>query len=135
MKVSIPCSVTYIYYFHSIHAVPPDSPTELVVSHIGNSSISINWNNGFDGYSPLVGVNISYASDRYPQDGTTELALPLDTAATLSNLHPYSNYYITVSLTNAVGLTSNPSIITVATLSLSEFESPVLECCHSYHLI
>ena len=127
--------LSHIYDLHSIHTVPPNSPTGLFNSYVDNSSISINWTNGFDGYSPLVGINISYTSDRYPQDGTTERALPLGTAATLSNLHPYSNYYINVSLTNAVGLTSNPSNISVATLSLSESESHVLECCHSYHLI
>lgn len=102
--------------------VPPNSPSDLTASEVSNSSISVRWTNGFDGYSPLVNVSISYSVDRYPQDGIHVQSLPLITSATLSGLHPYSNYSINVSLTNAVGLTSNPSNIVVTTLSLSEFQ-------------
>ena len=102
--------------------VPPSPPSGLNAFAVDKSSISIRWTNGFDGYSPLVFVNISYSVNRYPQDGISVLSLPLITSANLSGLYPYSSYSIAVKLTNAVNLTSNPSNIVVTTLSLSEFQ-------------
>ena len=100
--------------------VPPDSPSNLTVTYTGNSSISLSWSVGFDGYSNLSSVVINYEVDRYPQDGTRSQTFPMGTSATLTGLHPYSNYTIHVRLTNALGLASNPINITSNTISLSE---------------
>ena len=100
--------------------VPPDSPSNLVVTYTDNSSISLSWSVGFDGYSNLSSVVISYEVDRYPQDGTRSQTFSMGTSATLTGLYPYSNYTIHVRLTNAVGLVSNPTNITSTTMSLSE---------------
>eukprot|EP00731_Ephydatia_muelleri_P009460 Em0005g46a len=98
--------------------VPPDPPSNVMVTSVGNSSLSLSWTNGFDGFSPLSNVVISYEVDRYPQEGTQAQTFPMGTSATLVGLHPYSNYTLHVSLTNAVGFISNPTNITVTTLSL-----------------
>ncbi|KAL5494527.1 hypothetical protein EMCRGX_G015879 [Ephydatia muelleri] len=98
--------------------VPPDPPSNVMVTSVGNSSLSLSWTNGFDGFSPLSNVVISYEVDRYPQEETQAQTFPMGTSATLVGLHPYSNYTLHVSLTNAVGFISNPTNITVTTLSL-----------------
>eukprot|EP00731_Ephydatia_muelleri_P009428 Em0005g14a len=98
--------------------VPSDPPSNVMVTSVGNSSLSLSWTNGFDGFSPLSNVVISYEVDRYPQEGTQAQTFPMETSATLVDLHPYSNYTLHVSLTNAVGFISNPTNITVTTLSL-----------------
>ncbi|KAL5494525.1 hypothetical protein EMCRGX_G015877 [Ephydatia muelleri] len=98
--------------------VPPDPPSNVMVTSVGNSSLSLSWTNGFDGFSPLSNVVISYEVDRYPQEGTQAQTFPMGTSATLFGLHPYSNYTLHVSVTNAVGFISNPTNITVTTLSL-----------------
>ncbi|KAL5494513.1 hypothetical protein EMCRGX_G015863 [Ephydatia muelleri] len=98
--------------------VPPDPPSNVMVTSVGNSSLSLSWTNGFDGFSPLSNVVISYEVDRYSQEGTQAQTFPMGTSATLVGLHPYSNYTLHVSLTNAVGFISNPTNITVTTLSL-----------------
>eukprot|EP00731_Ephydatia_muelleri_P009435 Em0005g21a len=98
--------------------VPPDPPSNVMVTSVGNSSLSLSWTNGFNGFSPLSNVVISYEVDRYPQKGTQAQTFPMGTSATLVGLHPYSNYTLHVSLTNAVGFISNPTNITVTTLSL-----------------
>ena len=103
------CQFTHLC---SSSPVPPDSPSSLVVEYTGNSSISLSWSVGFDGYSNLPSVVISYEVDRYPQDGTRSQTFPMGTSATLTGLYPYSNYTIHVRLTNAVGLVSNPTNIT-----------------------
>ena len=100
--------------------VPSDSPSNLAVTYMGNSSIFLSWSVGFDGYSNLSSVVISYEVDRYPQDGTRSQTFVMGTSATLTGLYPYSNYTIHVRLTNAVGLVSNPTNITSTTISLSE---------------
>eukprot|EP00731_Ephydatia_muelleri_P009429 Em0005g15a len=97
---------------------PPDPPSNVMVTSVGNSSLSLSWTNGFDGFSPLSNVVISYEVDRYPQEETQAQTFPMGTSATLVGLHPYSNYTLHVSLTNAVGFISNPTNITVTTLSL-----------------
>eukprot|EP00731_Ephydatia_muelleri_P009426 Em0005g12a len=98
--------------------VPPDPPTNVMVTSVGNSSLSLSWTNGFDGFSPPSNVVISYEVDRYPQEGTQAQTFPMGTSATLVGLHPYSNYTLHVSLTNAVGFISNPTNITATILSL-----------------
>eukprot|EP00731_Ephydatia_muelleri_P009431 Em0005g17a len=98
--------------------VPPDPPTNVMVTSVGNSSLSLSWTNGFNGFSPLSNVVISYEVDRYPQEGTQAQTFPMGTSATLVGLHPYSNYTLHVSLTNAVGFISNPTNITATILSL-----------------
>eukprot|EP00731_Ephydatia_muelleri_P009424 Em0005g10a len=98
--------------------VPLDPPSNVMVTSVGNSSLSLSWTNGFDGFSPLSNVVISYEVDRYPQEGTQAQTFPMGTSATLVGLHPYSNYTLHVSLTNAVGFISNPTNITTTTLSL-----------------
>ena len=110
----------HLWSFLPSSPVPPDPPSNVMVTSVGNSSLSLSWTNGFDGFSPLSNVVISYEVDRYPQEGTQAQTFPMGTSATLVGLHPYSNYTLHVSLTNAVGLISNPTNITVTTLSLSK---------------
>ena len=100
--------------------VPPDPPSNLMVTSVGNSSISLSWTNGSNGYSPFSNVTISYEVDRYPEDGTRAQTFPMGTSAVLVGLHPYSNYTIHVTLSNVVGFTSNPTNTTATTLSLSK---------------
>ena len=110
----------HVWSFLPSSPVPPDPPSNVMVTSVGNSSLSLSWTNRFDGFSPLSNVVISYEVDRYPQEGTQAQTFPMGTSATLVGLHPYSNYTLHVSLTNAVGFISNPTNITVTTLSLSK---------------
>ena len=110
----------HVWSFLPSSPVPPDPPSNVMVPSVGNSSLSLSWTNGFDGFSPLSNVVISYEVDRYSQEGTQAQTFPMGTSATLVGLHPYSNYTLHVSLTNAVGLTGNPTNITVTILSLSK---------------
>ena len=110
----------HVWSFLPSSPVPPDSPSNVMVTSVGNSSLSLSWTNGFDGFSPFSNVVISYEVDRYPQEGTQAQTFPMGTSATLVGLHPYSNYTLHVSLTNAVGFISNPTNINVTTLSLSK---------------
>ena len=100
--------------------VPPDTPSNLVVTNAASSSISLSWTNGFNGYSPLVSVLISYEVDRYPQEGTRNQTFPFETTATLIGLHSNSSYTIHVRLVNAAGLISNPANITQKTVLFSK---------------
>eukprot|EP00731_Ephydatia_muelleri_P009423 Em0005g9a len=100
-------------------AVPLDPPSNVMVTSVGNSSLSLSWTNGFDGFSPFSNVVISYEVDRYPQEGTQAQTFPMGTSATLVGLHPYSNYTLHVRLVNAAGVISRPANITVPTVSLT----------------
>ena len=114
------CHTSYGIYPIPSSPVPPDPPSNVMVTSVGNSSLSLSWTNGFDGFSPLSIVVISYEVDRYPQEGTQAQNFSMGTSATLVGLHPYSNYTLHVSLTNAVGFISNPTYLTAITASLSK---------------
>lgn len=129
--ILLPLFQPFISILYAFCTVPPSPPYGLNAFAVDNSSISLEGTNEFNGYSSLVFVVISYSVDRYPEDGISVLTLSLNSSnsicrlhclPTLSGLHPYSNYSINVSLTNAVGLTSDSSNIVVTTLSLSEFQ-------------
>ena len=99
--------------------MPPAPPSNIVVTNQSAMSISLSWNTGFNGNSPLENVNITYCSSNYPNEGTQYLLLPLVYSATLSGLHPNANYSIRITLVNTIGLISAPVTIATSTLSLS----------------
>lgn len=100
--------------------MPPDPPSNITITNKNATSISLNWNTGFDGNSPLVNVSISYWSSNYPNDGTQYVLLPLVYSSTLSGLHPNANYSIRITLVNALGVSSTLVTLVSSTLSLSE---------------
>ena len=91
----------------------------MIITYRSDSTISLSWNYGFNGNSPVVNVSISYESPNYiGVEGTMYLILPAMFSATLSGLHPNANYSIRVALVNAAGFTSNVTIVLTSTLSL-----------------
>ena len=102
--------------------MPPNPPTNLIVTDRAASTISLSWSNGFNGNSPLVNVSISYESPNYiGVEGTMYLILPEVYSATLSGLHPNANYSIHVALVNAAGFTSTFTTVLTSTLSLRKY--------------
>ena len=114
------CHTSYGLYPIPSSPVHLDPPSNVMVTSVGNSSLSLSWTNGFNGFSPLSNVVISYEVDRYPQEGTQAQTFPMGTSATLVGLHPYSNNTLHVRLVNAAGVISRPANITVSTVSLSK---------------
>ncbi|KAL5494171.1 hypothetical protein EMCRGX_G015449 [Ephydatia muelleri] len=110
--------------------LPPDPPSNITVTNQNATSISLSWNTGFDGNSPLVNVSISYWSPNYPNDGTQYVLLPLVYSATLSGLHPNANYSIRITLVNAVGITSTLVVIASSTISLT-FAAPIISALYA----
>ena len=89
-----------------------------MVTNQNATSISLSWNTGFDGTSPLVNISIGYWSSNYPSDEIQLVLLPLVYSATLSGLHPNANYSIRITLVNALGVSSTLVTIASSTLSL-----------------
>jgi hypothetical protein len=75
--------------------------------------------NGFDGHNPITGATIEYTTG-----GDISMIQNLSssdpTSVTLDSLMPFTNYTISVSLTNALG-TGSAVTIQVQTRSMREF--------------
>ena len=110
-----------MFFCLHLFLVPPDPPSNLVITNTDTYTISLSWSSGFTGYSPLVNVSISYESPNYlGLEGTMYLTLPVVYSATLSGLHPNANYSIHVALVNAAGFTSSFTTIQTSTPSFSK---------------
>ena len=80
--------------------------------------IVITWRKGFDGFSPFTGASIVYT----PEGGnpiTDNVTLADPTTYTLEDLMPFTNYNISVALSNIIG-TGDSVSIQVMTASLRE---------------
>ncbi len=116
-----PPTHTHRHISHTPHTVPPDPPTNLIVTNIGETSFDLSWTNGFNGLSPITGVTVSIY---YVTGGLLlkAMVLPGDSSlqtTEISALNPFTEFRITVTVENAVG-SSGTSEITVMTLSLSK---------------
>ena len=115
------CVCEVVLTLSILPTVPPDPPTNLVVSDVTEDSVSLSWTNGFDGYSELTSAVVRYQADqtKYPGDPLRELVVdtpPFDSAS-LTSLTPFTTHTITVSLVNAVG-EGEPNSTSTTTLSL-----------------
>ena len=105
-------------HFSFSSAVPPGPITELQQVAIETRRIAITWRNGFNGFSPFTGASIVYTPDGGgPITDTVTSAYP--TNYTIEDLMPFTNYNISVALSNIVGTGDFVSII-VMTVSLRE---------------
>ncbi len=122
-KASLPHPHTHTHphtHPHISHTVPPDPPTNLMATNIGETSLDLSWTNGFNGRSPITGVTVTI---RVFVGLHTVTTLPLSGDSTLQTTQisslAYREHIIRVTTNNAVG-SSDPAEITVMTLSLSK---------------
>ena len=115
-------------HIHTPHhtTVPPDAPTNVMVSSPSTNTLSVSWTNGGDGNSPITGVMIAFSArgDSGSQNFSGDVSLQ---SATLMNLMPFRTYTVSVFVVNAVGR-SEPGNNNGTTLSLRKSPPP---CCYS----
>ena len=89
-----------------------------MVTLVGEREIGLSWMTGFDGFTPITGVEV----DITPQRGViadTNRPLGVVNSATITGLLPFRSYNFSITVVNSVGA-SDPVVITESTLSLSE---------------
>ncbi len=113
-------SLSLTYTLTHTLTVPPEAPSNLVVSNIQEDSFDLAWTNGMDGRSPITSVTVEI------------LVLPdalviqnLNLTQTLemtpvTGLNPFTRYSLSVTVNNAVG-EGNSASITAMTLSLGKY--------------
>ena len=131
------CTLTHTHTHTHLHThththptVPPDAPTNVMVSSPGTDTLDVSWINGNDGNSPITGVEIAFSArgdsrfQNFPGGASLQ-------SATLTNLMPFRTYTVSVFVVNAVGR-SEPGNGTDATLSLRKSLPP---CCYSNRIL
>ena len=115
---------------HTHTTVPPDAPTNVMVTSADTNSLGVSWTNGNDGNSPITGVEIAFSArdDSRSQNFSGDASLQ---SATLTNLMPFRMYTVSVFVVNAVGR-SEPGNNTGTTLSLRKSLPP---CCYSNRIL
>ena len=101
------------------HTVPPDPPTNVMVTSSSETTLVLSWANGFNGNSAITGVRVDYTPDGGTTMSQTFQGGASLQSATLSPLLPFRSYTIRVHVMNAIGV-SDPRSTSGATLSLSE---------------
>ena len=86
-------------------------PTDLTVTSIGNTSLSLSWSNPTGNFSSDT---VYYSTDR---NFTPDYLGTLQTNATLRNLTPGTPYYIYVKVSNSTGLFGNTLVVVGTTLA------------------
>ena len=110
----------YSYPLPIHFTVPPDQPANVTVISQTTSSLGLAWTNGFNGLSPITGVEIEYTaveSHGRSQINISRFGNVSLESAILTNLLTYTNYSICVFAVNAIGR-SKPGSVFGATLSL-----------------
>lgn len=82
--------------------MPPDPASDLSVSDQGVSNISLRWELGGDGNSPITGVEFEYREEGGGGEGVDSVGGPA-LNHTLIGLRGNTNYEVDVYVVNAVG--------------------------------
>ena len=102
--------------FVKCHVCPPDTPTELSVSDVTDTSVRLTWNPGFDGgmktyfrlkYVPILDRDEVRHFDVYPGD----------TNSTDLNLKPGTSYKISIMAFNNLGESPYSEAIIATTMN------------------
>ena len=86
---------------------------------IDEFEVSLAWSNGFDGFSPVTGVQIEiFERDQLVDTRDLSGSSALETNV-ISSLTPFTDFTFVLRVRNAIGL-SNPVSVDGSTLSLGE---------------
>ena len=86
---------------------------------INEFEVSLAWSNGFDGFSPVTGVQIEiFERDQLVDTRDLNGSSALETTV-ISSLNPFTDYTFVLRVKNAIGL-SDPVSVNGSTLSLGE---------------
>ena len=105
--------------------VSPDPVQNLQATNTTNTTITISWVLGFDGWEPIDNITVSYAA-LWNNVSASEGSITLQGAVithTLVDLQPLTTYNITVVTVNDIGPSNPSTIISVET-------KPISECMH-----
>ena len=102
---------------HNIYTVPAEPVTNLMVTGFTETTVSLSWMTGFDGFTPITGIEILVTPERGAPPSTNPIILPPSNQTIISNLLPFREHEFSMAVLNLVG-TSERRNITASTLSL-----------------
>ena len=102
------------------HIVPAEPVTDLMVTAFNETSVSLSWMTGFDGFTPITGIEILVIPERGDPPATNPITLPPSNQAIISSLLPFREHEFSVAVRNLAG-TSERRNVTANTLSLRKY--------------
>ena len=97
--------------------VPADPVSDLTVTAVTETSVSLSWMTGFDGFTPITAIEILVTPERGDPPSTNPIVLPPSNQTIISNLLPFRAHEFSVAVRNLAGI-SERNNINASTLSL-----------------
>ena len=102
------------------HIVPAEPVTNLMVTGFNETSVSLSWMTGFDGFTPITGIEILVTPERGAAPSTNPITLPPTNQTIINSLLPFRAHEFSVAVLNMAG-TSERRNINASTLSLRKY--------------
>ena len=99
------------------HTVPAEPVTNLKVTGFTETTVSLSWTTGHDGFTPITDIEILVIPERGNPPSMNPIILPPSNQTIISSLLPFREHEFSMAVLNLAG-TSERRNITASTLSL-----------------